>query len=79
MELAAAISAEMPIPKFEELERGGVVGRVDLGDCVNDYDSLWFTGKFGFVMANPRPLSFLPYKGQLGLFEIPDNLLAEAT
>jgi hypothetical protein len=79
MKLAAAIARQAQtailLPSFDELERGGVVGRVDLLDCVTDHDSLWFAGKFGFVMQNPAPLPFLPYKGQLGFSDVPDELV----
>jgi hypothetical protein len=79
MELAAAIakstSTTIPLPSFEELERGGVVGQTRLVDCVTDHDSPWFAGKFGFVLHDAKPLPFLPYKGQLGFFDVPDELL----
>ena len=79
MELAAAIvkstCTAIPLPTFEELERGGIVGQTELVDCVTNHDSPWFAGKFGFVMANATPLPFLPYKGQLGFFDVPDELL----
>jgi ASCH domain len=69
MELAAAIARftaiEIPLPAFEELERGGIAGRADLVACVSDHDSPWFSGKFGFVLQNAKPLPFVPYKGQL--------------
>ena len=82
MELAAAIAisskTEIPLPTFEELERGGIVGQANLVDCVTSHESPWFAGKFGFVLKNAKPLQFLAYKGQLGFFEIPDNLLGEA-
>jgi ASCH domain len=82
MELAAAIArstkTEIPLPTFEELERGCLVGRVDLVDCVTDHSSPWFSGKFGFVLRNAKQLPFLPYKGQLGFFDIPDDLLRAA-
>ena len=48
---------------------GGIVGMVDIVDCVTESDSRWFEGKFGFVLRNPRPLPFLPMNGQLGFFE----------
>lgn len=59
------------------LERGGIIGVVDLIDCVTQSQSPWFTGNYGFVMANPRPLPFHPCKGALSFFKIkyPENLL----
>jgi hypothetical protein len=50
-------------------------GMAELVDCVEDSDSPWFEGPFGWVLANPRPLPFVPYRGQLGLFRVPRNIL----
>ena len=81
-DLVAAVAKNngisIPMPAFEQLERGGIVGKADLVNCVSDSDSLWFTGKFGFVMANAVPLPFTPYKGQLGFFDVPDEILRAA-
>lgn len=52
---------------------GGLVGKVELTDCVREHDSPWFTGPYGFVMQRAKPIPFHPCKGQLGFFrmEIP--------
>ena len=51
------------------LELGGVVGVVDLVDCVSAHPSPWFCeGGFGYVLGNPRRLSFRACKGKLGFF-----------
>lgn len=60
-------------PVFEDLERGGIVGSVEIVDCVRASDSPWFVGTFGFVLRDPRPLPFRPFKGALGFFEVPDE------
>jgi len=49
---------------------GGIVGRAELVDCVEESTSPWFVGRFGFVLENPQPLPFLPLRGQLGIFEV---------
>lgn len=68
-EVAAWINREHGIRIPDELEGGGLVGVVDLVDCVETHPSPWFQpGGFGYVMANPRRLPFVPCKGQLGLF-----------
>ena len=51
-----------------ELYTGGIVGVVDVIDCVQSHKSKWFKGPFGWVLANPRRLKFRPCKGALGLF-----------
>lgn len=59
------------LPPYEKLERGGIVGTVEIADCVTDSDSEWFFGKYGFVLRNPKPLPFAPCKGSLGFFKPP--------
>lgn len=52
-----------------ELETGGIVGIVEVVDCVQKHPSKWFNeGNFGWVLANPRRLKFKPCRGALGLF-----------
>lgn len=60
---------------FEELERGGIIGSVEIVDCVTSSTSPWFVGQFGFVLRNPLPLTFVPWKGQLGFFKVPEGAL----
>jgi hypothetical protein len=63
--------------KALELPRGVIVGVVDMVDCLNDSPSPWFMGKFGYVLANPRPFaSPIAAKGQLGLWRVPPQLSA---
>lgn len=64
----------------DELERGGIIGSVEIVDCVNSSASPWFMGEFGFVLRNPQILPFTPWKGQLGFFDVPElALCTEAT
>jgi hypothetical protein len=51
-----------------DLPTGGIVGAVSIVDCVNQHDSKWFFGTWGFVLRDPRPLPFLLYRGSLGFF-----------
>lgn len=62
----------LAMPAFEELQRGGIVGQAEIVDCVTAHSSPWFFGQYGFVLRNARPLPFRPYKGALGLFEVPE-------
>lgn len=55
----------------DELERGGIVGSVEIVDCVSSSKSVWFTGPQGFVLREPQPMPFAPFKGQLGFFDVP--------
>ena len=58
------------LPPLEDLARGGIVGSVEIVDCLAASDSPWFMGPFGFQLRDPRPLPFLPWKGQLGFFHV---------
>jgi len=59
-----------------DLYRGGIIGVVDLLDCVERSSSRWFSGDYGFVLANPRPIEPVPCKGRLGLFDLPADVAA---
>lgn len=61
----------LQVPGVGELQRGGIIGSVDVVDCVSASESGWFMGEFGLVLRNPEPLPFQPYKGSLGLFKVP--------
>lgn len=37
--------------------------------CVTRSDSPWFFGRYGFVLADVRPVPFFPVKGALGFFK----------
>ena len=63
------------LPPIEHLERGGIVGSVEIVDCVAVSDSPWFFGRFGFVLRDPNPLPFVPWKGRLGFFDVPASAL----
>ena len=59
---------------LKTIARGGIVGSVELVDCVRDSDSPWFVGDYGFVLRDPRPLPFVPFKGRLGFFDVPASI-----
>ena len=55
---------ELPAPS--SFERGGIVGRVRIVDCVEDSPSPWFVGRYGFVLESAEPLPFSPCRGMPG-------------
>jgi hypothetical protein len=59
----------------EDLEKGGIVGMVQLVDCVARSRSKWFQGPIGWVLSKPKKLPFIPLKGQLGLFDPPKKVV----
>jgi hypothetical protein len=64
-----------PTPKsLGDLPRGGIVGMMRITDCVENMDSRWFFGRYGFVIGESFPLPFIPCKGQLGFFVPPEDV-----
>lgn len=61
---------------FDDLPRGGIIGSVEIVDCVKACSSPWFVGEFGFLLRDPQALPFVPWKGQLGFFDVPEEALA---
>jgi hypothetical protein len=50
---------------------GGIIGEVEIIDCVKHSDSDWFEkGFYGFVLRNAKVLPFYPCRGRLGIFEL---------
>jgi hypothetical protein len=62
------VKREFSISVPLEVDRGGIVGIVDVIDRVKSRKSNWFKGAFGWVLANPRHLKFRPCNGALGVF-----------
>jgi hypothetical protein len=63
-----AMELELPL----HVETGGIVGVVDLIDCVQDHPSVWAVpGHWHWVLANPRRLPFQSMPGRLGIFHVP--------
>lgn len=61
------------------LPTGVILGVVDLVDIVAEHHSKWAEPGYSryFVLENPRPLAEpVPYNGQLGLYDVPDDLVA---
>jgi hypothetical protein len=60
---------EIPLPRPEEFQRGGIVGQVDFTGCVTKMESRWFFGRYGYTTRDGKPLPFRACRGQLGFFE----------
>ena len=52
----------------DTFDLGGIIGVVDIANCVRHHPSQWFRGPFGWVLANPRQLPFKPCTGKLKFF-----------
>jgi hypothetical protein len=57
------------MPEENEYQTGGVVGLVDVVDCVRRHASPWKHGpSWGWVLSNARLLKFRECKGAVGFF-----------
>ena len=56
-------------PERDRFQIGGIIGSVEIVDCVDRSRSFWFSGPYGFVLKNARKTRFKPMKGKLGFFE----------
>lgn len=67
-----AMPKDFRFPSFEELRSqcGGIVGEMNIVDCVQQSESPWFNGPFGFVIDGAKEREFFPCKGMLGFFQI---------
>ena len=55
--------------------RGGIVGIATIVDVVTHSRSRWFRGPYGIVLKDARPLPFVPLRGQLYFFEVPEEIV----
>lgn len=60
----------LQLPQIEEFRLGGIIGSIEIFDCVANHGSLWFFGPYGFVLRNPEPMRFKECKGKLGFFDL---------
>lgn len=63
------------IPALRDLECGGIIGSVVLADSRDTSQSPWYMGEKAFLLVDPKPLPFVPLKGRLNFFEVPDELV----
>ncbi len=64
---------ELPL----DFETGGIVGASWIEDCVESSTSPWFCGPCGFVLSMASPCEFVPYRGQLGFFDVGIQTVAD--
>lgn len=63
----------------EEFTTGAIVGQAEIVDYVDRHDSRWFTGPCGILLRNAIEYKkSIPYKGQQGLFRVPNHVLQGA-
>lgn len=57
------------LPPAADLRRGGIIGVARIVSIVKSSDSPWFFGPKGLVIADARPVNFVPAAGRLDFFE----------
>ncbi|MCM5556301.1 ASCH domain-containing protein [Pleomorphomonas sp. JP5] len=68
--MASLLSRKASALRSDDAQLGGIVGIAEIVDCVEQSDSPWFFGRYGFVLRNACPLPFHPCKGRLGFFKV---------
>lgn len=71
-------SVYLPDNFRKQIVRSAIIGVVDILDCVDDHESKWFFGPYGYVLENPRPLlKPIPCKGKLGFWNLSPEIERE--
>ena len=68
------------MPAQSELQTGGIIGSVLYTGSLNyamPNPNPWWTGPCGWHLEDPTPLPFTPLRGQLGLFDVPAEVIRE--
>ncbi|EMN91206.1 hypothetical protein [Leptospira weilii] len=64
----------------KDFDFGCIIGFSILAECVEESNSKYFFGKFGYILRDSKPIHPIPYKGRLGFFDISiDHLLTIKT
>lgn len=60
------------IPHLKAMPTGGIIGIAEVTGVITEDSRLatswWFVGRYGFLLANARPIDFIPCVGALGFF-----------
>jgi ASCH domain len=56
-------------------QRGSIIGKATLADCVTAHSSPYFVGTYGHIFRFPQRCEPFPFKGQLGYFDVPDDIV----
>ncbi|MEI7534986.1 MAG: hypothetical protein WCK57_11515 [Verrucomicrobiae bacterium] len=59
-------------PKRKDFQTGGIVGSVEIADCIEDSDSFWFSGPYGYVLKFAQKTQFKSTKGKHVCFDAGD-------
>jgi hypothetical protein len=73
------LEPDFVMPDAGGLQFGGIVGVARIISCVRSSSSRWFFGPWGFVLADIKPVEFIPCRGALGFFDWRSQRLDAAT
>jgi hypothetical protein len=65
------------VPELSKITRGAIIGKATLVDCVTNHRSPYFVGPYGHVFTNVKRCHPFPYKGALGYFNVPDDVVSQ--
>jgi hypothetical protein len=69
-------SKRIKTPPEAELVFGAIIGSVEITDCVESSRRWWFSGRYGFLLANPKALPHpIPMKANAKMQRVPSNIL----
>lgn len=70
---------DIKLPAYDELQRGGIVGSATITDCVRVHSSRWkMDDCWGFVLKDQQVSPFVPLRGQLGIYRVPESAIAQS-
>lgn len=75
--LAGSNAKPIVLPERDELARGGIIGCARLAGCIapeNRRSDWHMEGQYGFLMLGAAPVPFVPCKGKLGIFDVPEDV-----
>lgn len=61
----------------DQYNLGGFIGRASAAPSVPSSTSRWFMGPNGIPVNQASPIEFMPYRGQLGWFDVPAAIAAQ--
>jgi len=83
--VALGVNEDQALAKLQELPYGAIVAIAVLADCKpveqlqpsnNLGGEYWLgnysSGRYGWILSNVRAITPIPYKGEQGLFDVPD-------
>jgi hypothetical protein len=69
---------QIPLPRMNDLQLGGIVGRVTVRECVRGHQSRWAAAdQWNWVLVDQRPLSYLPMRGRRSVFPLEASEMAQ--